>query len=186
MPDTLMGDAWSGWVEERTRVCCHLKIWPLSLDSATSLLKALSVSRGTCKHVTIAKQQQSFFLNYMTSGEIIARNANHWIISGRDILKVLEITLFHCEVLRSTLFQYCKVVHYTHKLHSWPSLSSSCLVGTTIVIVKGQIYQIAERTHKRTLKVSFVEVPAKTKMNTTRISAVLTLWVTLCCRLCCE
>lgn len=108
MPDTLTGDAWSGWVEERGHVCCHLKIWPLSLDSATYLLKALSISRGTCKHVTIAKQQQSFFLNYMTSREIIARNANHWIISGRDILKVLEITLFHCEVLRSTLFQYCK------------------------------------------------------------------------------
>jgi hypothetical protein len=64
------------WKKELVSVVT-LKIWPLSLDSATSLLKALSISRGTCKHVTIAKQQQSFFLNYMTSREIIARNANH-------------------------------------------------------------------------------------------------------------
>lgn len=184
MPDTSMGDAWSAWVEERTHVTLkpghclrtrqHLSwrhypypeepanMWQLPNSNKASFL--ITWHQG--------KSLQGMLITESFQGGIYSR---FW--------KLICFTVKYCEVLCSSI---ARVVHYTHKLHSWPSLRSSCLVGTTIVIVKGQIYQIAERTHKRTLKVTFVYVPAKTKMNATRISAVFTLWVTLCCHLCCE
>jgi hypothetical protein len=156
MPDTLMGDAWSGWVEEWTHVCCHLKIWPLSLDSATSLLKALSYPEEPANMWQLPNSNKASFLitwhqGKSSQGMLITESFQGGIYSR--FWKLLCFTVKYCEVHCSSI---ARVVHYTHKLHSWPSLCSSCLVGTTIVIVKGQIYQIAERTHKRTLKVTFV------------------------------